>query len=102
MKIEEQETVISFSRDSNVASLWTSDRTIINKLDKLVINNPKDYILKHIGLSMNNGEVLCKEYYLPKTLITLRKRKAERTVTEEQREKMRQRAQALHNNVNVD
>ena len=33
--VNEQETVITFSRDSNEATIYTSDTTVMNKLDKL-------------------------------------------------------------------
>lgn len=33
--VNEQETVVQFSRDSDVCSIWTSDTTIMTKLDKL-------------------------------------------------------------------
>ena len=36
MTASEQDTVIQFSRDSETATIWTSDRTVMTKLDKLV------------------------------------------------------------------
>lgn len=76
--IFEQETCINFWRDSDLASVYTSDATIMTKLDKQVKNNP-DY------WRLISDDGVGKTYETTKDLISFRARKTERVMTEEQR-----------------
>lgn len=78
--INEQETTISFMRDESFAMIYTSDSTMITKIEKLRKTNPDTYMLvKDLG---------CGKFYkvLDKTLISLRSKKVKREMTEEQRQ----------------
>lgn len=48
--VTEQETTVSFSRDSDTASVWTSDSTVMTKLDKLVESNPE--LIRSVKISL--------------------------------------------------
>ena len=68
--IFEQETVIQFSRDSKEARIWTSDTTMMTKLDNICAE-PSAYRVLSVGRI--DGEVVNKEYVTDKALISLRK-----------------------------
>lgn len=69
--IEEQETTISISRDRDEAHIWTSDQTMITKLDKMVAINPGVYAV-HDTTENEDGRVLVREYRMPKRLVSFR------------------------------
>lgn len=69
--IEEQETTISISRDRDEAHIWTSDQTMITKLDKMVAINPGVYAV-HDTTENEDGRVLVREYRMPKRLVNFR------------------------------
>ena len=50
--LDEQETSIVFERNSDKMTIWTSDNTMVTKLKKLMTNNPKEYKLVSISLSI--------------------------------------------------
>lgn len=81
VSLSEQETIISYSRDEDFAYIWTSDSTIMTKLDKRVESG--DYEIFDIGKDMD-GNLLSKEYRCPKNLISFRSKKKE--LTEEQKQ----------------
>lgn len=90
---EEQETVISYSRSEDSASIWTNDSTVITKLDKLAASSPDYY--KLIDTGYMNGSIVCKEYYVAdKSLISFRSGRIKREITEEQRKELAERAKA--------
>lgn len=66
--INEQETVIQISRDSKTASIWTSDTTVMTRLDKLY------YCIKE---DICQGEVVSKHYNAAKNCISYRTDKAQ-------------------------
>lgn len=90
VNLEEQETVINFSRTEDKAMLYTSDRTWMTKMDKLVKSNPKMFKV------VEENEI-SKRYEFPKSLLTVRKGYV--NLTEEQRktrsEMMKKRAAKL-------
>ena len=85
---EEQETVINFPRRENHAIVWTSDTTVMTKLDGLC-KKSDEYVLVETGRSKLGGEVISKTYKVKdKSLISFRAKKMERearTMTDEQR-----------------
>ena len=85
---EEQETVINFPRRENYAIVWTSDTTVMTKLDGLC-EKSEQYVLVETGRSKLGGEVISKTYKVKdKTLISFRAKKMEREakpMTDEQR-----------------
>ena len=90
VNLEEQETVINCSRTEDKAMLYTSDRTWMTKMDKLVKSNPKMFKV------VEENEI-SKRYEFPKSLLTVRKGYV--NLTEEQRkarsEMMKKRAAKL-------
>ena len=52
-KTEEQETTINLSRDSDAATIWTNDNTIITKLSKMIEKNPSEWICYLVGDANN-------------------------------------------------
>lgn len=84
LALNEQETTISFSRDSKEVSIWTNDRTVITKLDKMV-EKSSHYTLKETGYI--KGLIADKEYILDdKSLLSFRADKMTRNMTEEQKQ----------------
>ena len=85
---EEQETVINFPRRENYAIVWTSDTTVMTKLDGLC-KKSDEYVLVETGRSKLGGEVISKTYKVKdKSLISFRAKKMEREakpMTDEQR-----------------
>ena len=89
--IEEQETTINYARNYDWATVWTSDTTVMTKLDKLC-EKSDSYVLVGTGKSILDGEVVSKTYKVKdKSLISFRVKKMERgskQMTEEQRQAM--------------
>ena len=86
MKIppNEQETVINFSRNGEIASVYTSDTTMITKIKKLVIKNPKEWVVVEIHKSEN--DIVAYTYECPKKLAAgLRSGSIKKEMTPEQR-----------------
>lgn len=95
--VEEQETIINISRSGKGASIWTSDSTMITKLDKMCERSPKNYTSQE--QRTRSGELLAKEYFITdKALIFFRAER--RTLTDEQREKAAARLRDFKNNQN--
>lgn len=69
--VDEQETTISISRDRDEAHIWTSDQTMITKLDKMVAINSGVYVV-HDTTESEGGRVLVREYRMPKRLVSFR------------------------------
>lgn len=87
--IYEQETVIQISRDSNEAHIWTSDTTMMTKLDNLC-SASDSWRLTSTGTI--DGDVVNKEYVADKALISFRKNRNKTTpLTDEQKDELRDR-----------
>lgn len=87
---DEQETVINFGRtDSNVI-LYTTDRTWMTKLDKLVGINPDDFKV------IEENEI-SKRYEFPKYLLTVRSKK--RTLSEERKKELSEYMKGINDDV---
>lgn len=93
----EQETTITYCRTLPIVEIWTNDRTVMTKFDKLVKESPEFYKLKEIGRGRDRaGHLLCKTYILrDKSMMSFRSKKVTRELTEEQREAMRERGKML-------
>lgn len=91
--LEDQETVISFSRTCDVATVWTTDRTMMNKLDKLCEKSPSNYECFDVGRYVNDkDQIMDKSYYISdKTLISFRSAKVHRELTDEQKREVAER-----------
>lgn len=88
--LEEQETHINFLRQGNVAEIYTSDSLFIRKLDKLADNpDAPDWKLKEIHRDQD-GNIVAKTYTVHKKLIAFRKAFRSISMTEEQKENLRE------------
>ena len=87
INVDEQETVINFGRTDDKVILYTSDRTWMTKLDKLVSVNPKEFRV------IEENEV-SKRYEFPKSLLSIRSK--HRTISDEQKERMIERMNAVN------
>ena len=94
--IAEQETVIQFNRDSKECTIWTSDSTIMTKLDKLCVKAPNYYKLVK-ETKTQDGDTAGRYYELSdKTRISFKSTKV--TYTDEQRAAMAERLKNVQRN----
>lgn len=84
LSVNEQETVVNFERNTDKATVYTSDQTMLTKLHKLMEKNPKEWRL--IDKGRIDGDVVSETFECPKRLISFRTSTASRVMTEEQRE----------------
>ena len=77
----EQETVINYNAEEQTATVYTRDRTVMRKLDRLVADFPDTY--KLIGQTD-----IDKTYSMPKSYVTYRK---PRKISDGQREQARRK-----------
>ena len=91
--LEEQETTINFSRTQDAVDVWTSDKTVMTKLDKLCNSAPDFYKLVAEHRAQDDvGAIMSKEYRISdKRMLSFRSMK--RNLTEEQK---RERAERLN------
>lgn len=86
VNIREQETTVNFMRDSEKASIYTSDSTMMTKLDKLAADeNVPHWKLAKVHKD-SNGEIVGKTYKTHKRLISFRADIVTREMTPEQKE----------------
>ena len=81
ISLSEQETTISYNRDEDHAIVWTNDRTMITKLDKLCREAPENYQCIEVG----------------KAGIAFRQRRVKLNLTDDQRAALVERAKRLNN-----
>ena len=94
--LEEQETIIQFNRDEKHATIYTSDSTMMTKLDKLCETAPDNY--KCTKEETIKGDTVSKFYRLEdKTLLSLRSKKKEMNYSEEQRKMLSERMRNIKN-----
>lgn len=93
IRLEEQETVVSFYRTDHRMSIYTSDQTMITKLMKLLKksdqNEEAGYIL--VREEKMNGRVVAIEVSAPKHLLSLRTPKKKRELSDEERQELADR-----------
>lgn len=80
----ERETIVNFNDGEDVASVYTHNRALRRKLDKLAADRPEDCKLFRVS---HDG--LAAEFYVPKKWIKI---SPPRQVSQAQREKMQERA----------
>lgn len=93
LMIEEQETHINFMRNDKRAEIYTSDTTMMTKLNKLVKLQGTEWKLERVS-KLANGEIIGKTYSCPVKFISFRSKST--VLTEEQKREM---AKRLHNTV---
>ena len=92
---DEQETVIVFSRNDDMASVETTDSTVLTKLKRYATTNPDEWVLTNVMAGQNESDPMkitsiCFE--CPKKLISLRsKSTSPRELTEEERAEIAER-----------
>ena len=92
---DEQETVVVFSRNSDTASVETTDSTVLTKLKRYAAANPDEWSLTNVTTGQNESDPMkitsiC--FKCPKKLISLRsKSTAPRELTEEERAEIAER-----------
>lgn len=86
LSISEQETTIGFMRDSDTCTVYTSDSTIMTKLDKLAESETAPHWKLKEEHKTTDGELVGKTYETNKRLISFRANIIAREMTEEQKE----------------
>lgn len=86
LPVFEQETTVNFYRDSDICTIYTSDSTVMTKLDKLVENPKAPYWKMKEEHRLQSGDLVGKTYETHKRLISFRADISTRELTEEQKE----------------
>lgn len=87
LTIEEQETHVNFSRNDARAVIYTSDTTMMTKLNKLVELQDTEWKLERVS-KLKNGEIVGKTYSCPVNFVSFRTKRIERVYSEEQRKRI--------------
>lgn len=92
----EQETTINAYRDSDIATVYTSDTTVMTKIDN-ILKNPKNKDWKLVKVHKDQeGEVVGKTYETKKKLVlSFRVAVIERELTEEQHAELVERMKKM-------
>ncbi|MCI9141153.1 MAG: hypothetical protein HFH87_00855 [Lachnospiraceae bacterium] len=86
----EMETVVNYNAVEQTATVYTRDKSVMRRLDRLVADYPGTYkLLKQTDID--------KTYSMPKSYITYRK---PRMLNDKQREQARQRMSKLNSSDN--
>jgi hypothetical protein len=86
--VNEQETTISYCRDSKTVKVWSSDRTVWTRLDKICKKSTEYACLEE--QKDKDGDVIAKVYLIKdKSLLTFRS--AKKVMTDAQKELARER-----------
>jgi len=83
--LDEQETTISFCRVEDEASVWTSDKTMFTKFDKLCSQVPDFYECREVARD-KDGDIISKTYRIrDKRLLSFRTVITKQNLTAEQK-----------------
>lgn len=90
---EEREITVATTADEDIIHVYTSDDVYLTKIKKLILTNPKDWILKNIVFGKDNviSGVMVQG---PKNGLSLRAA-LEREYSDEQKAAMAERARAI-------
>lgn len=102
LPVFEQETTVSFSRDSDVCTVYTSDSTVMTRLDKLAESENAPYWRLKEEHRLRGGELVGKTYETHKRLISFRANITTRELTEEQKEAVAGRMREYHRKRNSE
>ena len=84
--LSEQETSINYNREEKTVDVWTSDRTVMTKLDRLCETAPENYRCIDIAKT-KDGELISKLYTIAdKSLLSFRSKKVKANLSEEQKQ----------------
>lgn len=99
---DEQETVIIFGRNGDMASVETTDSTVLTKLKKCADTSPNEWVLTNVTTSPNESDPtkitsIC--FKCPKKLVSLRLKSAvPRELTDEERAEIAERMRSIRRN----
>lgn len=99
---DEQETVIIFGRNSDMASVETTDSTVLTKLKKCADTSPDEWVLTNVTTSPFESDPtkitsIC--FKCPKKLVSLRLKSAiPRELTDEERAEIAERMRGIRRN----
>ena len=99
---DEQETVIIFGRNDDMASVETTDSTVFTKLKKCADTSPDEWVLTNVTTSPFESDPtkitsIC--FKCPKKLVSLRlKSAAPRELTDEERAEIAERMRGIRGN----
>lgn len=99
---DEQETVIIFGRNGDMASVETTDSTVLTKLKKCAVTSPDEWVLTNVTTSPFESDPtkitsIC--FKCPKKLVSLRlKSAAPRELTDEERAEIAERMRGIRGN----
>lgn len=79
---DEQETVIQFDRNGTVCHVYTTDSTMMTKLDKKYKRVKQDYV---------NGKPIAAYYEFDKRLLSFRSKVMKKNLSDEEKKKARER-----------
>lgn len=91
VQIEEQETHVSFLREDSRAVIYTSDTTMMTKLNKLVETEGTEWKRERETHLQKTGELIGVFYSCPVEFISFRSKRVNRTYTDEERQKIAER-----------
>lgn len=92
---DEQETTISYSRTDAAVFVWTNDRTVMTRLDKLCSTAPDCYSCTNTGRTLD-GAIMDKRYFITdKGLLSFRSGRQKKSISPEQLEKLRERGRKI-------
>lgn len=91
VQIEEQETHVSFLREDSRAVIYTSDTTMMTKLNKLVEAEGTEWKRERETHLQKTGELIGVFYSCPVEFISFRSKRVNRTYTDEERQKIAER-----------
>ena len=78
---DEQETVIQFDRNGTVCHVYTTDPTMMTKLDKVHKRVKQDYV---------NGKPIAAYYECDKRLLSFRSKVMKKNLSDEEKKKARE------------
>lgn len=96
LSIAGQETTVSFMRDSDLCKVYTSDSTVMTKLDKLAESDKAPLWKLKKEHRLQSGELVGKTYETHKRLISFRADITTRKLTDEQKEAAAERMKEWH------
>lgn len=85
LSLLEQETIFNWNREEEKAAVYTCDPTLKAKLKKLAMEYPETY-------KLHREDKFSVEYIVPKNLISIRSPRAKKSLTDEQRAALSERA----------
>lgn len=89
LALEEQETQINFMRGDERAEVYTTDATVMTKLNKLIETAGTEWKLKEeVRIK---GKVVGRVYTCPVSFISFRSKRVRRELTEKQRREIASR-----------